>query len=441
LLTGESSAGPLTIPEFDAALGSFACFENRPFLAVAVSGGPDSLALAILADRWARERRGEICALTVDHRLRPESGAEVQQLRSWLSARAIRHEVLVWSGEKPTTGIQKAARVARYRLLAGWCREHGCLHLLTAHHRDDQIETHLIRRRAHSGLDGLAGMSVIRELADCRIVRPLLAFSKDRLVAFLNAEGQPFVTDPSNTNPAFERSRLRHGEGIMASTTEFSGLLAEIRRLGTRRAAREHELDRALAQSLSLHPAGFAVFDPGIMLAISNELAERMLNAIVATIGGTRYPSRRERIARLRGVLDGALKRAHTLGGCRFVHWRDRVLVMRELVSAAKPARLTPGERIVWDRRFEVILPADSIGPVTIGYLGAAGLVQFNRRDARRPQGPLPRLLFPILPATWDEDGIMSVPHLGYSRDEVSALPQFLFRPVNPLTQAGFVVV
>ena len=440
MLTRESSAEPLTIPEFDAALGSLARFENRPFLAVAVSGGPDSLALAILADRWARERRGEICALTVDHRLRPESRAEVEQLRSWLSTRAIRHEVLIWSGEKPTTGIQEAARIARYRLLAGWCREHGCLHLLTAHHRDDQIETHLIRRRAHSGRDGLAGMSAIREFADCRLMRPLLAFPKDRLVAFLNAEGQPFVTDPSNANPAFERSRLRRGAGI-TSTTEFSDLPAEICRFGARRATREHELDRALAQSLSLHPAGFAVFDPGIMRAMSNELAERMLNAIVATIGGTRYPSRRERIARLRGVLDGAVKRAHTLGGCRFAHWRDRVLVMRELASAAMPARLTPGERIVWDRRFEVILPAESSGPAMIGYLGAAGVVQFNRRDAWRPPGPPPRLLFPILPATWDEDGIISVPHLGYRRDEVSALPQFLFRPVNPLTQAGFVVV
>src|SRR5262249_40875505 len=149
---------------------------------------------------------------TVDHRLRPESGAEVRRLTDWLSARNIRHEVLVWSGEKPKTGIQEAARIARYRLLADWCRDHGCLHLLTAHHRDDQIETHLIRRRAQRGPDGLAGMSAIRELADCRILRPLLAFPKDRLVAFLNAQGQPFIGDPSNANAAFERSRLRRGD-------------------------------------------------------------------------------------------------------------------------------------------------------------------------------------------------------------------------------------
>jgi len=204
LLTSGSAGEPLTLGEFTAILAALGRFESAPFLAVAVSGGPDSMALAILADRWARERAGEICALSVDHRLRPESGEEIRRLGAWLSARSIRHEILVWAGEKPRSGIQDAARLARYRLLGGWCREHGCLHLLTAHHRDDQIETYLIRRRAHSGPDGLAGMSAIRELADCRLLRPLLGVARDRLFALLKREGQPFIIDPSNFDPVFE---------------------------------------------------------------------------------------------------------------------------------------------------------------------------------------------------------------------------------------------
>jgi len=106
LLTGTSPSGPITSAEFASALAPLARFETCPFLAVAVSGGADSLALAILADRWARERGGSICAVTVDHRLRPESGAEVRRLHGWLSARAIRHEILVWSRDKPTSRIQ-----------------------------------------------------------------------------------------------------------------------------------------------------------------------------------------------------------------------------------------------------------------------------------------------------------------------------------------------
>jgi tRNA(Ile)-lysidine synthase len=406
-----------------------------------VSGGPDSLALAILADRWTRGRGGELCALTVDHRLRSESGAEIRRLQGWLSARAIRHEVLAWSGEKPKSGIQEAARAARYRLLAGWCREHGCLHLLTAHHREDQIETHLIRRRAHSGADGLAGMSAIRELGDCRLLRPLLGFPKDRLLALLDTEHQPFITDPSNRNPAFERSRFRDDDGVMPTAAELPALLAEIRTHATLRTARERDGNAFLARAANLHPAGFAVLDSGVLLAMPHRMAERVLSAVAATIGGASYPARRERIARLHDVLGAASCRGHTLGGCRFVRWRERVLVMREVARASEPALLAPGESIFWDRRFNVTMPPEGAIPLTIGYLGSAGVAQLNRLAPQPRRSRLPRLLFPILPAAWDDDGVAAVPHLGYRRESAGALPQFIFSPVNPLTRAGFAVV
>ena len=420
-------------------------FEGSPFLAVAVSGGSDSLALAILADRWARERGGAICALTVDHRLRPESGDEIRQLAAWLSARAIRHEVLVWTGEKPRTGIQEAARFARYRLLGGWCRDHACLHLLTGHHLNDQIETHLIRRRAHSGRDGLAGMSAIRELTDYRLLRPLLGVARDRLVAFLEAERQPFVSDPSNFDPAFERSRLRHGDGEPAGEVCISRLRDEIRGLGVTRAARVDERNALLVRYVSLHPAGFALFDPAMMSATSAEMAERLLSAVTATIGAASYPPRRERVARLREALGGARRRGHTLGGCRFIRWRERILVTRELAKAAPPLHLRPGERMMWDRRFETIVPQGDGGPFTIGYLGGyPGLAETPGLDRRMPQlrrAWLPRLLFPVIPAVWDQEGIAAVPHLGYGREGIADLPQVVFRPVTPLTQASFAVV
>ena len=441
MLTLGSSAKPISLGEFTSSLASIAQFESSPFLAVAVSGGPDSLALAILADSWARERGGEICALTVDHRLRPESGDEIRRLGAWLSARAIRHEILVWTGEKPRTGIQEAARFARYRLLGGWCRDHACLHLLTGHHRDDQIETHLIRRRAHSGPDGLAGMSAIRELADCRLLRPLLGVARDRLVAFLEAERQPFVSDPSNLDLAFERSRLRQGDGAPAGEAGVSRLLGEIQAFGRRRAAHEHALNALLARYVSLHPVGFALLDPAMISESSSELVERLVSAVTAAIGGASYPPRRERIARLREALGGAARRGHTLGGCRFIRWRERILVTRELARAAPPLRLRQGERMIWDRRFEVMTPQADRGPFTIGYLGLVGAPRVDRRMPQLPRARLPRLLLPVIPAVWDEQGIAAVLHLGYRRERVVGLPQVVFRPVNPLTQAGFAVV
>jgi tRNA(Ile)-lysidine synthase len=441
LLTRGSAATPLSLGEFAASLASLARFESSPFLAVAVSGGPDSLALAILADRWARQRGGEVCALTVDHGLRPESGDEIRRLGAWLSARAIRHEILVWTGEKPRTGIQEAARFARYRLLGDWCRDHACLHLLTGHHRDDQIETHLIRRRAHSGPDGLAGMSAIRELADCRLLRPLLGVARDRLVAFLEAERQPFVSDPSNLDPAFERSRLRQGDGASAGEIGITCLLGEIQAFGRRRVAHEHELNALLARYVSFHPAGFAILDPTMIPERSPEMVERLLSAVTAAIGGASYPRRREQIGRLREALGGAARRGHTLGGCRFIRWRERILVTRELARAAPPLRLRPGRRMIWDRRFEIITPQTDRGRFTIGYLGLAGAPHLDRHTPELRRARLPRLLFSVIPAVWDEEGIAGVPHLGYVREGIADVPQVVFRPVTPLTQASFAVV
>lgn len=441
MLTHQTAAEPLSPGEFASSLTALAQFEGSPFLAVAVSGGPDSLALAILADRWARQRGGEICALTVDHRLRPESGNEIRRLAAWLAARAIRHEVLVWAGEKPRTGIQEAARLARYRLLCDWCLANGCLHLLTGHHRDDQIETNLIRRRAHSGPDGLAGMSAIRELPECRLLRPLLGVARHRLVALLEAERQPFISDPSNLDPAFERSRLRHGDSAPAAGIGVSPSLGEIHALGRARVAREHELNILVARHVALHPAGFAALDPAVLPQNSSDMPDRLLAAVTTAVGGAAYPPRRERSARLREVLGGRDRRGHTLGGCRFTIWRDRILVTRELAKAAPPLPLHPGERINWDRRFEIVTPQAAGSRFTIGYLGVPGTPRFDRGAQQLRRIWLPRLLLAIFPGVWDEEGIAAVPHLKYERDGVVGLPQVVFRPINPLTQAGFAVV
>jgi tRNA(Ile)-lysidine synthase len=432
-----SSAAPLTVAELAAALDAIGGFETRAFIAVAVSGGPDSLALTILAERWVRERGGRLAALTVDHGLRPESADEARIVGAWLAARGIAHHVLAWSDPKPETGIQEAAREARYRLLAAWCRSEGCLHLLTAHHREDQAETYLIRKRAGSGSDGLAGMSAVRETAGLRLIRPLLAVPKARLAALLEAERQPFLSDPSNRNPVFERTRLR----VETSAEEIEQLTAELRDLGHQRIAREHQLDRLLAAAVSLHPAGFAVIDPAAIGRGEAELAERLLGRVALCIGGAVYPLRRERVSRLRtGLLEQA-ERARTLGGCRLVPWRGQLLVLRELASAPPPARLSPGTEVVWDRRFSVTIPRTARPDLVFGYLGQSGMRPVIDRHIGHESGALPRLVHSVLPALWDETGLIAVPGLGYCRSGATALPTIVWHPVNPLSRAGFTVV
>jgi tRNA(Ile)-lysidine synthase len=170
-------------------------------------------------------------------------------------------------------------------------------------------------------------------------------------------------------------------------------------------------------------------------------MAERLLSAVTAAIGGASYPPRRARITRLLANLGEAARYGHTLGGCRFIRWRERILVMRELANAAPPLPIRQGERLIWDRRFEIMSPRACGGPFTIGYLGLPETPRLDRRTQQLRRVRLPRLLLPILPGVWDEKGIAAVPHLGYRREGVVDLPQIVFRPVTPLTQTGFAVV
>jgi tRNA(Ile)-lysidine synthase len=200
---------PDILAAFSAALTKLGSFEAAPRLAVAVSGGPDSLALVFLAVEWCRARNGEVIALTVDHKLRPESEREAAQVATWMADYGIAHHILDWEGPKPATGIQDAARQARYQLLTAWCRTQGILHLLLGHHADDQAETVVFRNNRHSGPDGLAGMAALVELPQLRLLRPLLNLRRDTLRRDLQQRGQDFLTDPSNNNPRFTRARLR----------------------------------------------------------------------------------------------------------------------------------------------------------------------------------------------------------------------------------------
>ena len=197
---------PLGAAEFAGLIEALGPFEQRPRLAVAVSGGPDSLCLCLLAAGWAAARGGAVSALIVDHGLRPEAAAEARQVAAWLRARRIDHHVLRWAGAKPATGIQAAAREARYRLLGDWCRAAGVLHLLLGHHLDDQAETVALRQARQSGAEGLAGMAAVRELAGLRLLRPFLTVPKTRLLATLEGAG-PAVARGSEQPGTVVRTR------------------------------------------------------------------------------------------------------------------------------------------------------------------------------------------------------------------------------------------
>jgi tRNA(Ile)-lysidine synthase len=199
---------PLTVAE---ARQLFADFKDVAALVLAVSGGPDSLALMILAARWrgATKRGPRLIAVTVDHALRRQSAAEARAVKALAKRLNVEHHTLRWRGAKPSTGIQSAARDARYRLLARLSRELGTVHVLTGHTRDDQAETVLMRMSRGSGLAGLGGMARSIQRDSFVLVRPFLDVPKSRLVATVRQAGVTFADDPTNRDLAYARPRLR----------------------------------------------------------------------------------------------------------------------------------------------------------------------------------------------------------------------------------------
>ena len=431
------TAEPFTHQEFAHAIERLGPFEKHSRLAVAVSGGADSLALALLAAEWARKRRGRLTALTVDHGLRPEAAAEARRVGRWLRARGIEHRTIAWRGTKPEANIQAAARAARYGLLSGWCARNGVLHLLLAHHADDQAETYLLRLARGSGVDGLAAMAPVHELPSVRVLRPLLDVPRARLEAALRRARQDWIDDPTNRDRDHARVRMRQLlPSLSAEGLTGPRLARTAGRLARARVALETAVADTLAETVMLHPAGFCLLDREKLLAAAPEIALRALARVLRAVSGTAYPPRLESLERLFGGLLLPDAQGRTLAGCRVSSWRGSLLVCREAGAAAGKVPLTGG-RAVWDGRFEI-----EARPEKDIFIGPVGSVV---RDPvlKERLSAFPAAVRPSLPALWDRKGLLAVPPAGYLRETSREKPRIRceFKPVESLMGAPFAVV
>jgi tRNA(Ile)-lysidine synthase len=279
----------------DEAARLFGPLEAMPALVLAVSGGPDSTALMWLAARWrdALEEPPELIAVTVDHGLREESAREARDVAALADRLGVTHRTVRWTAEKVKSGIQEAARNARYRLLGQAARQAGAAHLLTAHTLDDQAETVLFRLARGSGIGGLAGMRYsgpvpVPEGDDIHLIRPLLDIPKARLIATLEAAKIPYAIDPSNADPRFTRPRLRALMPALAA----EGLTAERLARLARRVARAEEALSAMLDEAQHDVApgpweegGPVEVDPEGFLDLPAEIAIRLLAGAIACAG------------------------------------------------------------------------------------------------------------------------------------------------------------
>jgi len=336
-------------------------------LVIAVSGGPDSTALLVLAARWraARKQGPALLAVTVDHGLRPESAREARAVKRLAGKLGIRHRTLRWTGSKPASALQEEARHVRYQLLAAAARGAGAPCVLTAHTLDDQAETVLLRMARGSGLAGLGAMArqtllpitglhttgATGKKTDNKtaivLVRPLLDLPKARLIATLAAMGISFVDDPSNRDPRFTRPRLRELMTALAAEGLDARRLALLaRRLRRADATIEAAVDAATAvvTDVPLSKRGPFSMDAEKLGGLPAEVALRVLGRAIVQAGdeGPLQLGKLEALhAALRAAMVDKVRLRRTLAGALVTHSGGRISVETAPPRSKSRARRT----------------------------------------------------------------------------------------------------
>jgi len=380
-------------------------------LALAVSGGADSLSLLVLFSEW-RQRSGwsgvaEV--LTVDHGLRPESAGEASFVSNRAETYGLPCAILRWQGEKPSRNIQEDARRARYRLIAAHMARSGAEALVLGHHLHDQAETFLDRLTRGSGLTGLGAMAPDEQDGPegLRLLRPLLSIPRERLAASLEDRGLSWCTDPSNSDPKYKRSRLRRVLPLL----EAEGLSAERIAETARQIKRAREaLDAIVRQTaetrIENHPAGPLRLPGGVYRGLAEELRLRLLTFMIWRITGDRPRLRLRKLENLdRELMSGSSCR-HSLAGALFETGGSWLWGWKEAGRAPPETLVDPDGPGVWDRRYRYRpsgpgrrMPSGQ--DIRLGPLCSAPLTS---SDILWPSG-WPKDAFSCSPVVWNASG------------------------------------
>lgn len=376
-------AKPLSIETFTASLRALGITPDMR-LAVAVSGGVDSITLAHLV--WHSHAQANIVFLTVDHRLRDTSTREaqdvVQTIRGWGGA----CDILTWDKAAGGHGVQERARKARYGLLRDAAQRHGCTAVLLGHNADDQAETFWMRLADGSGLSGLGGMQARRAHDGVTWLRPLLGCARADIAVYAQTHALPVIDDPSNANENFTRVRLRGFAAQLADEGLDAARLA--RTMGKLRAADDalHILTQDfMRQHSRVHAGGALHFSHADFVALPFDLRRRAMQAVLMAMTPRDYPPAYDALVALTQNLSQDEVSAASLGGCLLTLSRGDIWVMREPASAqVLPLDGAVGDEVLWDHRFEVRgLGALAGQGIALSPLGEAGIAALGQEKER----------------------------------------------------------
>lgn len=399
--------------------GLFASLAVYSHVALAVSGGADSVALMLMVRKWLDQRSSgpQITIITVDHRLRDAAASEAEWVKRTARELGFQHETLVWSSAKPRAGLQAEARRARYDLMTAFCRAASIAAIATAHTSDDQAETFIMRLARGSGLDGLSAMAEISRRDGIDILRPLLAISRQRIEAFLLAQVQRWLDDPSNDDDRYERVRIRRKlKEAQSLGLSPARLVLSAKRLRRARDALELVTLTFLRAKVSLHEAGFAKLRLPDLFNLPEDIALRALVRMILAVGGGRTVrlSKIEAYYQMMLVAPGNA----TLGGCRLIKKDEGLTIMHEIgrMGALSQTAMQPGQTLLWDGRFKITYVGEDTKAAILRPLGIDGMQAV--KAAAGYFGPVPRLAAMTLPSLWNDGELCYAPFVKFTGRE-----------------------
>ncbi len=292
-------------------------------LAVACSGGADSLALAVIASKeW------DVTALIVNHNLRKAAKTEAERASKILTKLGIKNKILEYKGKAPTANVQEEARKIRYKILTDYCKKNGFATLATAHHADDNAENFLLRLARGSGVDGLSAMRAEIQMDGIRIIRPLLKHTKQELVDFLKESKINWVEDATNKTDKYKRNSLRHAlekledkELITRRINDASHNMARVKDYLDKQTARAEK-------NAVMYEGNLAVLDISKFKKLHEEIAFRLLNSVITKLSPKPKRPRFSELHTLKAALLAGQKK--TLSKLVFTPKKDKILIAIE---------------------------------------------------------------------------------------------------------------
>ena len=422
-------------------------YEKNPHLAVAVSGGSDSLCLAILAQEWANNRGGKITALIVDHGLRKNSGKECKETQNILKKRKIFSHCFKWKLSKiPKKGVQEKAREFRYNIFEDWCFKKNIVHLLVAHHFEDQKETFLMRLNDNSNIYGLACMPKILFKKKIRILRPLLDLKKKEIIKYLKEKKVNWIEDPTNVSSKYSRNRLRK----ILPKLEKKGLTDNklkkiLKRAQKERKKIENKLADWLNKYVDINSLGYALINFSSLKLLNKDDFIFIFSRILNMISGSFYVPKSKYVYNFYKKIKSNETINHSnLGGCHIFFFKERLYVCREIFKKDRKQKINfQFNKIVWDNRFEIeqkknknfLLKKELGKSVFIEQLQKDGWNEILLKNEKlKKEFMIPNKIFLSLPAIKNKKSdVLYVPHLNYysnvkSKKEFFNM-NFLFKP------------